>query len=89
MNKQAAFGCKRVVRDQGYLAALNRPNVELTFERIGHVESDGIVTEAGTYLFYSRFGRCNNYLSHLGEKVPADVIVYGTGFVTVGSMLLG
>lgn len=57
------FGCKRVVRDQGYLAALNRPNVQLTFEHIAHVEPDGIVTEAG-------------------EKVPVDVIIYGTGFKT-------
>ncbi|KAH8984126.1 FAD/NAD-P-binding domain-containing protein [Lactarius akahatsu] len=57
------YGCKRVVRDQGYLPALNRPNVELTFERISHIEPDGIVTEAG-------------------DKVPVDVIVYGTGFVT-------
>ncbi|KAF8273965.1 FAD/NAD-P-binding domain-containing protein [Lactarius quietus] len=41
------FGCKRVVRDQGYLASLNRPNVQLTYEHIAHVEPDGIVTEAG------------------------------------------
>jgi len=48
------------VRDQGYLKALNRPNVELTFERIAHIEPDGIVTEAGTYVFYSRMGGVTN-----------------------------
>lgn len=44
------------MRDQGYLASLNRPNVQLTFEHIAHVEPDGIVTEAGTYVFYLSAG---------------------------------
>lgn len=44
------------MRDQGYLASLNRPNVQLTFEHIARVEPDGIVTEAGTYVLYSRVG---------------------------------
>ncbi|KAN0133455.1 FAD/NAD-P-binding domain containing protein [Lactarius tabidus] len=38
-------GCKRIVRDQGYLASLSRPNVRLTFDNITHVEPDGVVTE--------------------------------------------
>lgn len=38
------------MRDQGYLASLNRPNVQLTFEHIAHVEPDCIVTEAGAYV---------------------------------------
>ncbi|KAI0288967.1 hypothetical protein BC826DRAFT_1092860 [Russula brevipes] len=58
-----ALGCKRMVRDQGYLQSLNRPNVRLTFDRISRVEPDGVVTETG-------------------EKVPLDVIIYGTGFMT-------
>ena len=71
---RAAFGCKRVVRDQGYLASLNRQNVQLTFERIAHVESDGIVTEADTYNCVLCEGS-NKYSSCLGEKVPVDVII--------------
>ncbi|KAF8266688.1 hypothetical protein EI94DRAFT_1584413, partial [Lactarius quietus] len=63
------FGCKRVVRDQGYLASLNRPNVQLTYEHIARVEPDGLVTKAGTFF-------------------PVDVIIYGTGFVTVRAILL-
>ncbi|KAH9032545.1 FAD/NAD-P-binding domain-containing protein [Lactarius hengduanensis] len=39
------IGCRRMVRDQGYLESLSRPNVRLTFDHIKHVESDGIVTE--------------------------------------------
>ena len=31
----------------------------------------------------------NKYSSYLGEKVPVDVIIYGTGFVTVRTILLG
>ncbi|KAI0297687.1 FAD/NAD-P-binding domain-containing protein [Russula brevipes] len=57
------LGCKRLIRDQGYLESLNRPNVHLTFDRISRVEPDGVVTETG-------------------EKVPLDVIIYGTGFIT-------
>lgn len=45
----AAFGCKRIVRDQGYLQSLNRPNVRLTFDQIERVEPDGVVTETGIY----------------------------------------
>ncbi|KAH8984127.1 FAD/NAD-P-binding domain-containing protein [Lactarius akahatsu] len=41
------LGCRRLVRDQGYLESLSRPNVRLTFDHIKHVESDGIVTETG------------------------------------------
>ncbi|KAI0000784.1 FAD/NAD-P-binding domain-containing protein [Russula compacta] len=41
------IGCKRIVRDQGYLQSLNRPNVRLTFNPITRVEQDGVVTETG------------------------------------------
>ncbi|KAI0260357.1 putative monooxygenase [Gloeopeniophorella convolvens] len=57
------LGCRRIVRDQGYLKALNRENVRLTFDHIDRVEPDGVVLVTG-------------------EKVPLDVIIYGTGFVT-------
>jgi hypothetical protein len=45
------MGCKRIVRDQGYLQSLNRPNVHLTFDHITRVEPDGVVTETGIDLF--------------------------------------
>ena len=48
-----AFGCKRIVRDQGYLQSLNRPNVRLTFDHITRVEPDGVVTTTGIYLGFS------------------------------------
>ncbi|KAH9961943.1 FAD/NAD-P-binding domain-containing protein [Russula dissimulans] len=57
------IGCKRIVRDQGYLESLNRPNVRLTFDHIASVELDGVITATG-------------------EKVPLDVIICGTGFIT-------
>lgn len=41
------LGCKRIVRDQGYLQSLNRPNVRLTFDNIARVEPDGVVTATG------------------------------------------
>ena len=49
----AAFGCKRIVRDQGYLQSLNRPNVRLTFDHITRVEPDGVVTTTGIHLDFS------------------------------------
>ena len=47
MTPDAVIGCKRIVRDQGYLQSLNRPNVRLTFDHITRVEPDGVVTETG------------------------------------------
>jgi hypothetical protein len=49
----SAFGCKRIVRDQGYLQSLNRPNVRLTFDHIARVEPDGVVTATGIHLDFS------------------------------------
>ncbi|KAF8261601.1 FAD/NAD-P-binding domain-containing protein [Lactarius quietus] len=43
----AALGCRRVVRDQGYLESLSRPNVRLTFDNITRIEPDGILMETG------------------------------------------
>jgi hypothetical protein len=45
------MGCKRIVRDQGYLQSLNRSNVYLTFDHIARLEPDGVVTETGIHLF--------------------------------------
>jgi hypothetical protein len=47
MTPYIAIGCKRVVRDQGYLQSLNRPNVRLTFDHIARVEPDGVITVTG------------------------------------------
>jgi hypothetical protein len=46
----AALGCKRVVRDQGYLESLSHPNVRLTFDLNKHVIPDGVMTETGMYV---------------------------------------
>ena len=48
----AAFRCRRIVRDNGYLQSLNRPNVRLTFDHIARVEPDGVVTTAGIQLHF-------------------------------------
>jgi hypothetical protein len=42
-----------MVRDQGYLQSLNRPNVRLTFDHIAQVEPDGVVTTTGIHLGFS------------------------------------
>jgi cation diffusion facilitator CzcD-associated flavoprotein CzcO len=47
MTPYIAIGCKRIVRDQGYLQSLNRPNVRLTFDHIARVEPDGVITVTG------------------------------------------
>jgi len=41
------IGCKRIVRDRGYLESLNRPNVRLTFDHIASVEPDGVIMATG------------------------------------------
>ena len=46
----AALGCKRIVRDDGYLQSLNLPNVRLTFDHIARVEPDGVVLTTGIHL---------------------------------------
>ena len=42
-----AAGCRRVIIDPGYLPALHRPNVELTYEQIDRVVPEGIVLKNG------------------------------------------
>jgi len=46
----AALGCKRIVRDDGYLQSLNLPNVRLTFDHVARVEADGVVLTTGIHL---------------------------------------
>ncbi|KAJ8509084.1 hypothetical protein ONZ45_g8707 [Pleurotus djamor] len=41
------MGCKRVLFDNGYLAALNRPNVELVWDEISRLSSSAIITIQG------------------------------------------
>ena len=40
-------GCKRRIFDEGYVSALNKPNIHLTNDPITSIESDEIVTESG------------------------------------------
>ena len=69
------------MRDQGYLQSLNRPNVRLTFNPITCVEQDGVVTETGIHSGFNLEAEYNH--PRLGEKILLDVLIYGTGFVTV------
>ncbi|KAG8740833.1 hypothetical protein FRC11_015108 [Ceratobasidium sp. 423] len=40
-------GCKRIIMDPGYLKALNRPNVDMEWDPILEIVSDGIITKSG------------------------------------------
>jgi len=40
-------GCKRIIVDQGYLAALHRPNVTVNWEAINAIVEDGIQMKTG------------------------------------------
>lgn len=42
------FGCKRVVMNDTYFDAIQKPNAELVVEAIDHIEEKGIVTRDGT-----------------------------------------
>jgi cation diffusion facilitator CzcD-associated flavoprotein CzcO len=42
-----AIGCKRIIIDTDYLAALHRPNVDLNWDGIQEIVEDGIVTKKG------------------------------------------
>ncbi|KAJ7612176.1 hypothetical protein FB45DRAFT_843471 [Roridomyces roridus] len=57
------LGCKRLLFDNNYLAALHRPNLSLNWEGIQKVEEGGLVTRKG-------------------EKMPFDVMIFATGFVS-------
>ncbi|KAI0791718.1 hypothetical protein C8Q75DRAFT_805325 [Abortiporus biennis] len=41
------FGCKRIVFGTGYLDALHRPNIDITYDGIQEIVEDGIVTKKG------------------------------------------
>ncbi|CCO32104.1 60S ribosomal protein L2 [Rhizoctonia solani AG-1 IB] len=41
------FGCKRLVLDPGYLESLHRPNVDMEWDPIARIVSDGIETKSG------------------------------------------
>ncbi|OCH85373.1 FAD/NAD-binding domain-containing protein [Obba rivulosa] len=44
------LACKRLVVDTGYLAALNRPNLDLNWDGIAEVTKEGILTQKGENL---------------------------------------
>ncbi|CCO33438.1 putative monooxygenase Mb0916 [Rhizoctonia solani AG-1 IB] len=41
------IGCKRVILDPGYLESLHRPNVDMEWDPIARIVSDGIETKSG------------------------------------------
>ena len=43
------MGCKRILFDSNYLAALRRPNLALNWEGIEAVMEGGILTKKGIY----------------------------------------
>jgi len=57
-------GCKRIIVDPNYLAALHQPNVDLNWTAIQEIVEDGVVLKTG-------------------DRVPLDVIIFGTGFYLV------
>lgn len=42
-----AIGCRRILYDVGYLAALHRPNITLRSNDIEAIVEDGIITKTG------------------------------------------
>ncbi|KAF8957769.1 hypothetical protein BDZ97DRAFT_84041 [Flammula alnicola] len=45
-----ALGCKRVIFDTNYLAALHRPNLDLNWDGIDTIVEDGILTKTGEHI---------------------------------------
>ncbi|KAJ7740448.1 hypothetical protein DFH07DRAFT_1064204 [Mycena maculata] len=60
-----SLGCKRMIFDTNFLAALHRPNLSLNWEGIQSICDDGIITKKGT---------------KRREKLPFDIIIFATGF---------
>ncbi|KAI0311991.1 FAD/NAD-P-binding domain-containing protein [Amylostereum chailletii] len=48
--REYPVGCKRLARDNGYLASLHRPNMHMNWDGIQYFTEDGIVTNAGDHL---------------------------------------
>ena len=60
-SRYIAIGCRRILYDFGYLAALHRPNITLRSNDIEAIVEDGIVTKAGN----NSFGCHEEYLSDI------------------------
>lgn len=45
--RDIAFGCKRMILDTDYLAALHRPNLSPTWDGIASITENGIITKKG------------------------------------------
>jgi hypothetical protein len=84
-SRYIAIGCRRILLDVGYLAALHRPNITLRINDIEAIVEDGIVTKAGYYYYYLvyREESLSDFFL-VGETLPFDVIVCATGFTIVG-----
>jgi cation diffusion facilitator CzcD-associated flavoprotein CzcO len=82
-----ALGCKRIVFDPGYVEALNGDNIELEWDPIAEIVSDGIVTKSGmSSIDSSRPIQSTKKIS--GKKYDVDIICYATGFDVEGSYKL-
>jgi hypothetical protein len=46
-------GCKRGIRNMGYLEALEQPNCDIEWNGIEKITEDGILTKAGSSLFHA------------------------------------
>ena len=53
-SRYIAIGCRRILYDVGYLAALHRPNITLRSNDIESIVEEGIVTKAGSKFFVCR-----------------------------------
>jgi cation diffusion facilitator CzcD-associated flavoprotein CzcO len=80
------MGCKRILFDTNYLAALHRPNLALNWDGIEVVTEGGILTKKGIYPnILTKFDQFIPF--HVGETIPFDVLIFATGFATVSTIL--
>ena len=81
-SRYIAIGCRRIIFDPGYLAALHRPNMTLRSNDLEAIVEDGIITKAGNDFFWMSW-RIFIWCFLAGETLPFDVIVCATGFTIV------
>ena len=80
------MGCKRILFDSNYLAALGRPNLALNWDGIEAVTEGGILTKKGIYPdILTNFDWFIPF--YIGESIPFDVLIFATGFSTVSTIL--
>ena len=76
------MGCKRILFDSNYLAALRRPNLALNWDGIEAITEGGILSKKGIYPdILTNFDWFIPFYE--GETIPFDVLIFATGFATV------